>query len=86
MNTKEMLQARLRELQAEKVSILARTVELKAEREKFIVIANEATAKVNECTEKIHAIERPEGQRGMIQVLQEIAAVAKALGGIRLNG
>lgn len=86
MNTKEMLQAHLKALQEEKAGLLAKTVDLKAEREKFIVAANEANAKVNELTERIHAIERPAGERGVIQVLEEIASVAKALGGLQLNG
>lgn len=84
--TKELLDARLQELIGEKADLKAKTADLKAERERLIGIANDANAKVNELTEQILAIERPAGERGMIEILQETSAVATARNGLRMGG
>lgn len=74
--TKELLQARLAELQAEKAAILAASADKKAARDAKVRAAQAHIAEANVLTEEIKAIERPR----IISVSDEISNLAKALG------
>jgi hypothetical protein len=84
MATKQLLEQHFAALRKEEAEILAKTVALKAEREKWSVTASEANAKANALTDQIHAIERPEGGRSLLDVKRELSAIANSLGAMRL--
>jgi uncharacterized coiled-coil DUF342 family protein len=80
--TKELLQARMAELRADVSGILAKTEGMRKERESICAKASEANGKANELTAKIDAIEQP----ALAEKKAELAAVASALGSLKLNG
>lgn len=82
--TKQLLEQHFAALRKEESEILAKTVALKIEREKFNQAASEANAEANAITEKIHALERPSDGRSLLAVKGELAAIANSLGAMRL--
>lgn len=80
--TKQLLEQRMAELRADVDALKAKSEPLRAEREKWSAKASEANGKSNELTAQIDAIEQPHlaGKKA------EIAAIAAALGSLKLNG
>lgn len=80
-DTKKVLRDHFDALRAEKTALEGQTAGLKSRREALCVEREATTLKIRALTSEINAIERPR----IIDLSEEISAVAQALGGRKMS-